>query len=178
MPPPVIRTFRFADDDRVPNHPRLPVLLLAGAFPPDGHASADAFAAHIEATYRRHGWGGTWRWGVYPFTHYHSTAHEVLACFAGHARLQLGGDGGAAVELTPGDVVVLPAGTGHRNLGATDDFQVVGGYPPGQDADLIRADEADAASTEAARERIDDVPRPATDPVFGADGPLRHHWAR
>ncbi len=64
--------------------------------------------------------------------------------------------------MATGDVLVLPAGTGHRRARADDAFRVVGAYPRGQeDYDLLR--EAD----DAARERIAALGPPAEDPVGG-----------
>jgi uncharacterized protein YjlB len=142
-----------AGDGPIPNHPRFPVLIYSGV-PVDD----------IERVLANHGWGGAWTDGVFDFHHFHSTSHEVLAVVAGRATLELGGPQGAAFEVARGDVLVLPAGTGHRRVEAADGFTVVGAYPAGQeDYDLLR--EAD----DAARERIGAVPVPAQDPV-GGDG--------
>jgi uncharacterized protein YjlB len=74
----------------------------------------------------------------------------------------------------PGDVLVLPAGTGHRNLGASPDLQVVGAYPDGMRWDLRRGDPAEHDEVVAS---IAAVPLPGADPVAGADGPLTGLWA-
>jgi uncharacterized protein YjlB len=68
--------------------------------------------------------------------------------------------------VAAGDMLVLPAGTGHRRATARDGFTVVGAYPPGQeDYDLLRGD--DPAEVEAARERIAALEAPSQDPVGG-----------
>jgi len=90
--------------------------------------------------------------------------------------VKLGGESGAVFDFVPGDVVVLPDGTGHRCLESSDGFLVVGAYPPGQEWDLIRADEPEK-KTEAVK-RIARVPLPDTDPVLGKDGPLMRLWRR
>ena len=101
---------------------------------------------------------------MFDFHHFHSTSHEVLAVVAGSATLELGGPQGEAFEVAAGDVVVLPAGTGHRRAAASDGFTVVGAYPAGQeDYDLLR--DAD----DAAVGRIAALGAPEDDPV-GGDG--------
>jgi uncharacterized protein YjlB len=103
---------------------------------------------------------------VFDFHHFHSTSHEVLAVLAGNATLELGGPQGQAFDVAAGDVLVLPAGTGHRRASAAGGFTVVGAYPAGQeDYDLLRGD--DATEVAAARERIAALGAPPDDPAGG-----------
>src|SRR3954451_22599333 len=126
---------RFADDGRVPNHPTLPVLVYHEV------AAVAAGAASCERLFTQQGWGGTWRNGIFPFQHYHSRSHEALGIVAGTATVLLGGDAGSALDVRAGDALVLPAGTGHKNLGSSPDLLVIGAYPPGQeDVDVLRDD--------------------------------------
>src|SRR3954466_15535784 len=149
-----LETWQAPPGDTIPNHPRFPVLIYRGA------GVADAAAAR--ALYAAHGWGGTWVDGVFDFHHFHSNAHEALTVFAGAATLELGGPQGEAFEVAAGDVLVLPAGTGHRRASARDGFTVVGAYPAGQeDYDLLRS------ADDAARERIAALGPPPDDPVGG-----------
>jgi uncharacterized protein YjlB len=155
-----LETWTAPPGDRIPNHPRFPVLVYRGvdAAREGPDAARELFAAH--------GWRGSWVDGVFDFHHFHSTSHEVLAVVAGAATLELGGPQGEAFEVAAGDVLVLPAGTGHRRAAARDGFTVVGAYPEGQeDYDLLRGE--DAAEVEAARERIAALPAPPQDPVGG-----------
>lgn len=143
----------------VPNSPTVPVRCYRGLRQSDARP---ADARMFEGLFDAHGWPPDWRGGVYPYHHYHSTAHEVLGVAAGHARLLLGGPGGTALEVGPGDALLLPAGTGHCCLEADDAFLVVGAYPAGQRWDIVRG-----AADAAVLARIRAVPAPARDPVTG-----------
>ncbi|HTG38832.1 cupin [Sphingomonas sp.] len=144
-------------NDGIPNNPGLPVRLYRGAVNDPDPASA------FEALFAANDWPPAWRDGVFDYHHYHTTAYEVLGCYAGRATLIIGGPGGQAIDVSRGDVVMLPAGTGHKRMSASADFAVVGAYPTGQDWDIV-TDPAD----EAIRARIAAVPVPKRDPVTGA----------
>ncbi|PRY65209.1 uncharacterized protein YjlB [Vreelandella songnenensis] len=149
-----------------PNSP-LPVLIYRRAL--DAH-SAEERAEGFEALFKRHGWPPAWRYHLYDFDHFHSTAHEALGIFRGQARARLGGPDGRDVMLNEGDVLVLPAGVGHASLEADDDFCMVGAYPPGQAPEIERGDPAKLAEAQA---RVAKVTVPSTSPV---GGPLDALW--
>jgi uncharacterized protein YjlB len=157
------------DDGVYPNNERLPLLIYQDVVQLPGQDPAATF----EALFAAHGWGGSWRNGVYGFHHYHSTAHEVLGVYQGTARVQLGGEGGPVFEVHPGDVVIIPAGVSHKNLGSAG-LGIVGAYPRGQRPDMNYGREAERPRADQAIAR---VARPSQDPVFGVQGPLIEHWA-
>jgi uncharacterized protein YjlB len=162
-------THRFEDDGRVPNS-RLPLLIhRRAAAPGDGEDPAGAF----ERLFAGNGWRGSWRDGIYPFHHFHSTSHEVLGVARGTARVRFGGENGTSLDLAAGDVVVVPAGVGHKNEGSSPDFLVVGAYPEGRDWDVRRGDPAEREEVMANLAR---VPLPEADPVHGQGGPLAAIW--
>ena len=158
-------THQLHDGGGIPNS-RLPVLVYRGV-------AGARDAGECVALFATHGWGGAWVDGIYPFHHFHSTAHEVLGVAAGTVTVILGGPDGITLDLARGDVVVLPAGTGHCNAGASADLVVVGAYPGGMGWDLRRGDPAERDEVLA---NIAAVPLPATDPVHGAGGPLPRLW--
>jgi uncharacterized protein YjlB len=165
-------TYFFKDDGAVPNNAALPMLVYKAALDLSGVRDPEA---RIEKLFDAHDWGhGRWRNGVYPFVHYHSMIHEVLGIARGTARARFGGDKGEVLDLEPGDVAVLPAGTGHQRLAASDDLAVIGGYPPGGTYNLCRDDRP--ADRDKALETIPQVPVPASDPVEGRDGALVTLW--
>jgi|SRR5579862_2232596 len=157
------------DTGTIPNNANCPLLIYRGALT----LSQDDPAATSERVLRSNQWGGTWRNGIYPFHHYHSTAHEVLICYRGTARVQLGGEPGVTETINLGDVILIPAGTGHKRLHASDDFAVVGGYPRGQDWDMCYGKPGERPRTD---HNIARVPLPQADPIYGQDGPLLKHW--
>jgi uncharacterized protein YjlB len=154
-------TYFFEDDGAIPNS-SLPVLIY--------HDVADL----NEALFAQHGWLGAWRDGIFPFHHFHSTAHEVLGIVRGSASVVLGGPSvGRQFEVGVGDVLVLPAGTGHCNVGSSRDLLVIGAYPDGMRWDLRRGDPAEHDEAVA---NIQAVPPPRADPVDGEDSALVRLW--
>jgi uncharacterized protein YjlB len=160
-------THLFDDDGAIPNS-RLPVLIY--------HDVSEARAPEsCEALFAGNDWLGAWWNGIYPFHHFHSTAHEVLGIVRGSATVILGGPtAGQRFEVGVGDVLVLPAGTGHCNAGSSSDLLVIGAYPNGMSWDIRRGDPAERAEV---LKNIAAVPLPPADPVLGADGPLARLWS-
>ena len=164
-----IETHVFADDGTVPNN-TLPLVLYRGALGEEGD-----LAARCEAMFNAHGWPNPWRNGIYGHHHYHSTAHEALGIAQGSARVRLGGEHGATVELRAGDVVVIPAGVAHKRESASADLLVIGAYPRGQRPDICRAE---AVAHDEAAGNVARVALPAADPVTGRADPLLDCWRR
>ena len=160
----------FTDDGLVPNNP-MPFLVYRGAVGVDNTEPEQT----IEDLFSANGWGDMWRNGVYNFLHYHATVHEALGIARGHARVRFGGDKGKEVDISAGDVAILPAGTGHQCLVASQDFSVVGAYPPGPPMQITRPTPENHAK---ALKTIPDVKVPESDPVRGVDGPLVKLWKR
>jgi uncharacterized protein YjlB len=162
-------TFRFEDDGFIPNHPIWPLLLYASCVRLPKNRDP---AAVFEALFTKNRWGRSWRGGIYDFVHYHSRTHEVLAVARGKVRLQFGGPKGRIVEAKAGDAAVLPAGTGHQCLSASDNFLAVGAYPPAGVYDECKNIE----QRKRAKVTIRKTKRPTADPIYGADGPLLRLW--
>ncbi|MDQ3539529.1 MAG: cupin domain-containing protein [Chloroflexota bacterium] len=164
-----VSSYLLTDDGTFPNNAALPVVIYREAIALDDEDAA----AIIEDRFHEQRWGGVWRNGIFSYHHYHSTAHEVLCVATGTVRAQLGGETGPVFDLEPGDVVVIPAGVAHKNLGASDDLVVVGAYPPHQIWDINTGDEDERPRAD---ENIAAVPLPEIDPVLGPDGPIMALW--
>lgn len=164
-----VNAWLFRDDGVIPNHPRWPLIALRGAVRlPDDLDPAAIFEDLFEAN----GWGDSWRNGIYDYVHYHSRIHEVLGIARGRGQVRFGGNKGRTLRLKAGDVAILPAGTGHQCLDASDDFLVVGAYPPSGSYD-------ECSSSEDHRRALKTIPkvgRPRKDPVYGSAGPLLKAW--
>jgi uncharacterized protein YjlB len=169
-PPPDPQTYMFADDGSVPNNARLPFLIYRGAIDLTGTPDPEEV---IEKTFQTSGWGGLWRNGIYGYVHYHSMIHEGMGVARGRAWVRFGGNKGEEIEIVKGDVAVLPAGTGHQCLWASQDLMVIGAYPKTGRYDLCRGSRSEHKK---ALVSIPRVPLPDTDPVFGERGPLLRLW--
>jgi uncharacterized protein YjlB len=159
-------TYFFEDDGGIPNS-RLPVLIYH-----DVDVARDV--DRCERRFAANTWLPDWRDGIFSFHHFHSITHEALGIVGGRATVKLGGPSGQSFEIGEGDVLVLPAGTSHRNEGSSPDLLVIGAYPDGMPWDIRRGDPAEhdeaVANTEA-------VPLPRADPVEGSNGALTRLWA-
>jgi len=160
--------FYFQDDGKIPNS-KYPLLLYRNVIEKSGDKSAD----WLENTFNNNNWTNSWRWGVYDFHHYHSNTHEVLGVYLGKAKLLLGGEQGKIFDVKTGDVIVIPAGVGHKCLSHSVDFGVVGAYPDGASADMNKGEPHERPQAD---ENIRQVPLPKTDPLHGPHGGLLDIW--
>jgi uncharacterized protein YjlB len=160
-------TLFFKGDGKIPNN-KLPLLLYKNVFSERGEKGA----SWLEVTFEANKWADSWRNGIYSFHHFHSTAHEVLGIYSGKALVQLGGESGQKVELEAGDIVIIPAGVGHKNLGS-ENLGVVGAYPVGSRVDLMRGEATEYAD---AVKNVGRVPIPQFDPFLGKEQGLCKIW--
>lgn len=156
------------DDSRFPNSD-FPVLFYKGAldlpllFP----------ATHVSHLFEKNGWSNSWDAGIFEYHHYHSTTHEVLGIHSGRTTIRLGGEQGQKLMIEKGDVLVIPAGVAHKNLGKANDVGVVSAYPEGRDYDINYGKPGERPGTD---KNIGQVPLPVTDPVSGKGGGLVQIW--
>ena len=157
----------FKDDGKIPNN-RFPLILYKNAFEERGGKGA----SWLENRFAKHDWTNSWRNGIYSFHHYHSTSHEVLGIYNGSALVHLGGEKGEKVNVEAGDIIIIPAGVGHKNLGSKG-LGVVGAYPEGRSWDLMRGL---ANERPKADENIVALPIPDADPLLGSKDGLKLIW--
>ena len=161
------------DDGETPNNQRFALLIYRQAVALDHGFDP---AAIFEVLFERNGWGHSWRNSIYDFLHFHTHTHEVLGIARGSARVQFGGKHGPVLTVNAGDVIILPAGTGHERIGPPRNLLVVGAYPLGAGGGKYDEPEPADILHEEARRAITAVPPPASDPVFGMHGPLARLW--
>ncbi|MGA9795155.1 MAG: hypothetical protein WBQ17_06410 [Rhizomicrobium sp.] len=166
------RSVLFKESGQTPNNDALPFLHYKGVILLDERFDP---AAVFEVLFVSNGWKDSWRNGIYPFLHFHTKTHEVLGIAKGHTSVQFAGAEGPVLKLYAGDVVVLPAGTGHERQSASDDLLVVGAYPAGGKYNEPKPGDVELP---LAHWLISRVPLPKKDPVFGASGPLRKLWLK
>jgi len=127
----------------------------------------------IKNLFERNNWRNSWKDGVYTYHHYHSITHEVLGVYEGKSIIEFGGETGVKVEIEKGDVVIIPAGVAHKNMGEKDQVKCVGAYPEGRDYDMNYGKPSERIKAD---ENIKKLPVPALDPVFGSHGELQRYW--
>ncbi|MDC7226662.1 MAG: cupin domain-containing protein [Spirochaetales bacterium] len=160
--------FQFDDDGQFPNS-SLPVVIYKGFFSGGEAVRPDAYERLLDTN----GWGGGWRNGLFSYHHFHSTAHEALCVYKGWADVRLGGEGGKTLRVEAGDVIILPAGVAHKNMGQGAGFSVVGSYPTGQHPDMNYGRPGERPGVD---ENIAAVRLPVADPVSGSGG-IIEYWA-
>lgn len=160
-----VKTFNFEDDGSIPNNPYFPLLIYKNIISPD---------RDVEKLLVGNQWLGVWKNGVFDYHHYHSNSHEVLVVVGGQAQVQFGGQQGEIVQAETGDVIIIPAGVGHKRIEASADFTVMGAYPNRKDYDTCYGK---AEERPEKLENIKQVPRPEKDPIFGLEGPLFSYWS-
>jgi len=151
----------------VPNNP-LPLIIWPRVVPED-----EEIATWFEKTFEENGWPPAWRYPIFPYTHFHPNTHELLGVAEGWAEVLFGGDSGRMVTLRAGDAVLIPAGVGHRQVSASDDFMVIGAYPHGMSPETLRDE---PAKLKMAQEQVKKVPLPTQDPFTGKEGALTEIW--
>jgi len=109
---------------------------------------------------------------MYSATHFHSTTHEVLCIASGHAKLCFGGEdnpGRTETTVQKGDVIIIPAGVGHRLLDDfNSDFEMVGSYPMGKNWDMCYGKKEEESKIKG----IAGLGWFEKDPLYGDDGPV------
>lgn len=156
------------DDGVFPNNGALPLILYT-KIPIETSLAPEA----IERLFAENRWIPSWRNGVYPFHHYHSTAHEMLGCYAGWAQVLFGGNDGYVAEISAGAGVLIPAGISHKRLSSGDSFGVAAAYLEDQSPDMCYGRVGERPEADR---RIAALDKPQSDPVLGSTGPAVTLW--
>jgi len=98
---------------------------------------------------------------------------KCLVFTVGNAMLPLGGDSGIQIFIEKGDVLLIPAGVAHKNVGASLDFKCIGAYPHGMDFDINLGKSGERPGTD---KNIRKVTVPKKDPLYGKEGCMNIYW--
>ena len=90
-----VQCVALEDDGIIPNS-RLPLLVYAGAIRFPGRDAAST----VESIFNVNQWRAAWRYGVFSYHHYHSTAHETLGSIAGPPRSSSGATAASRSKCT------------------------------------------------------------------------------
>lgn len=159
-----IETISCDSDNSIPNNAKYALLLYKNVIK-QKESPLDILS--------KNNWSNAWRGGIFPIHHYHSNTHEVLIVVSGKATVQLGGELGPHVDIQQGDVIIIPAGFGHKLVHSHHDFAVIGAYPNGNDYDFCTGKSDEWPQN---LENIKNTSLPDTDPIYGKGGPLYQHW--
>lgn len=144
-----------------------PLLIYHSAFP--SSTSASSIQSHLKSVGEV---TPQWTYTMYSTTHFHSTTHELLVVSHGSAKLCFGGEeneGRVEPTVTKGDVMVVPAGVGHRLLEDLEGgFQMVGAYPGKGDWDMCYGKQGEEEKVKG----IEKLGWFKRDPVYGEKGPV------
>jgi uncharacterized protein YjlB len=170
IPDTKIHQYIVTDNGEFPNS-ILPVVLYRQVL----HLPMFFASQSVKDLLLENGWGNNWRGGIYTYHHYHSNTHEALAVIKGKTRLVLGGDGGEIVKIEKGDVIIIPAGVAHRNIGEETAVTCIAGYPGGTNYDMQLGKPGERPMTD---KRIEELTLPPSGPVKGINDPLLDIWVR
>lgn len=168
-----IPTKYFLKDDGVFPNNILPVVLYRKALTIP--MSEFLLYMYLKLIFYENGWTRNWRGGIFNFNHYHSNAHEVLGVCSGKTSLLLGGEDGTEINIEKGDVLVIPAGVAHKNLGRENNVSCIGGYFEGITYDMNYGNQNERPGTDL---NIASLPIPDTDPLYGRNDGIVTLWQK
>jgi uncharacterized protein YjlB len=163
-----IDIYKLLPTDKFPNNASLPVIHYKGVL----NTSLWMAAFKTKHLLQNHEWLPSRKSGILCYHHYHSNAHEVLAVLEGETLLLLGGEGGSLVNISAGDVLIIPAGVAHKNCADEYNVLCIGAYYGGAKFDMNYGHPGERPGTD---KTIKNLAVPDNDPVFG-NGPLQSIW--
>ncbi|SJZ45281.1 Uncharacterized protein YjlB [Sediminibacterium ginsengisoli] len=161
-------TYQLQDNGIFPNS-TLPVVHYRNAI----ELSFFRPAHQLGKLFNMNGWSNQQDGGIFTYHHYHSNTHEVIGVYKGKTFVLLGGENGKQIVVHKGDILVIPAGVAHRNMGREKDACCITAYPDGKDYDIHTGE---AGERPAADQRIAAVDLPAADPLLGEDQGICAIW--